>query len=400
MNRLLAKLYGKRIAIVGNGPVFKDYSEEIDQADIVIRFNHFYRYESGLTGKRVDIVAQTFAKAWFDAQYKHEDIIRKYNAEVFIIKRPDNYLPDVHHFYGNDIKVSNMCRYFERYAKFTTGGCFLIWLSQNLENAEVKVYGFESGDTWKQYIETDAKHYADVADEERIAVDAAIAKLNKLKITDSKPIEYKRCILIPVKGNSTGAPGKNHKLLPRCLEECKKTRIPIVVITDDESLSEIATEHHVRSLIVPTIQPLADVTDTLRLWRDHTKYFGDIAVVQCTSPKLKHEWIEQCFDKLKVAPIVATATEIDFKPNAIFLPSHGNIWMPALPHLGFQSVPRQKLPKALRITGAVEAIHSENLDNESMWMGGRVEMVEIPKEDALDVDTIEQLQAAIQTASV
>ncbi len=396
MNRLLSRLYGKRIAIVGNGPVSKDYSDEIDNSDIVIRFNHFYRYESGLTGKRVDIVMQTVAKAWFDARFKHEDIIRKYNAEVFLVKKPEHYIPDVHMIYGTDIKVNNYCRYFERYTKFTTGGCFLLWLADNLSNAEVKIYGFEPGETWTTYIKTDAAHYRDVADEERIAVDAAIARLSKLTITNSKPISYNTTIVIPVKGNSLGAPGKNKLLLPRCIEECKKTGIDILVLTDSEELANIAKEHNVSSYLVPPIDPLSDVTNTLRYWRDKTNYFGDILLVQCTSHKLKSEWIINCLDKLKVAPITATATELDFKVNAIFLPHQSGIYLPALPNLGWQSVPRQKLPRALRITGAVEAIHSENLDLDSMWMGGRVEMIEISQEDADDIDTVKQLNDAIK----
>lgn len=377
MNRLLAKLYGKRIAIVGSGPVSKDYSDEIDAADIVVRFNHFYRYDYGLTGKRVDIVIQTFSPVWFNTTHKHDDIIRTYNAEVFMIKHPERYTPEVHKYYKNDIKVNNVCRYFEKYAKFTTGGCFLVWLSQNLFNANVKVYGFEPGEAWTSYIDTYAKQHKDHADEERLAVDTAIDKLQRLKITDNSEITINKHIVIPVKGYSEEAPGKNILLLPRCINECKNTKLPITVITDDKQLADIAIMNGVSAHLLPTIEPLEDVTISLRKWRDETNYFGDIAVVQCTSLDLNYKWIAQCFDRLNVAPIVATAVKADFKINSLFIPSEGDIWMPALPEFGYQSVPRQKLPQAIRVTGAVEAIHSDNLDLDSLWMGGRVEMVEI-----------------------
>jgi len=78
MNRLLQMLNGKRIAIVGNSAVGRNYSNEIDSADVVIRFNHFYNYDSGLVGRRVDIVLQTVAQAWYDAVNSgkaHIDII-------------------------------------------------------------------------------------------------------------------------------------------------------------------------------------------------------------------------------------------------------------------------------------------------------------------------------------
>lgn len=394
MNRILAKLYGKNVAIVGNGPVTKDFSYEIDSSDIVIRFNHFYRYDDGLTGKRVDIVCQTIAKAWFDAVNKHVDVIRKYGAEVFLIKQPQHYIQQVHDYYGTDIKVSDYSRFFINHSKFTTGGAFLVWLSQNLDNAKVKVYGFNPGPTWDSYIAGDANHYAHVAAEERVAVDAAISKLEKLEITNPTHITNLRRIVIPVKDISLEAPNKNKILLPRCLKECLKVGLPITVITDSDEI--IANNKINNKLIeffrVPSIAPLADVTDTLRYWRDVTGYFGDIALVQVTSPRLKSSWITNCLERLVVAPVVATAVPIDFKPNALFLQANGGIYIPGMPSLGFQSVPRQKLPKAVRITGAVEAFHSDNLDLDSLWMGGRVEMVEVPKEDALDIDSLEDLE--------
>jgi hypothetical protein len=57
---------GKRIAIVGNGDVDKDYSEEIDKADVVIRFNNFYNYQSNKVGKRVDALVLTGTSALHD----------------------------------------------------------------------------------------------------------------------------------------------------------------------------------------------------------------------------------------------------------------------------------------------------------------------------------------------
>lgn len=391
----MAKLYGKTVAIVGNGPVTKDFSEEIDALDVVIRFNHFYRYDDGLTGKRVDMVCQTIAKAWFDAPNKHLDVIRKYGAEIFLIKQPQHYIPDVHSYYGTDIKVSDYTRFFTNHSKFTTGGAFLVWLSQNLTNSLVRVYGFNPGPTWDSYIAGDAAHYSQVAAEERIAVDAAISKLERLEITDKSIIPCLRRIVIPVKGNSLEAPNKNKVLLPGCIRECLKVGLPITVITDsDELIDKNNTNSLVEYFKVPTISPLVDVTDTLRYWRDTTGYFGEIALVQCTSPRLKSSWIDMCFNKLSVAPVVATATVLDFKANAIFLQSTGGIYIPGMPMLGFQSVPRQRLPKAVRITGAVEAFHSDNLDLDSLWMGGRVEMVEVSKEDSLDVDSLEELEKA------
>jgi hypothetical protein len=39
-------------------------SKEIDSHDIVIRLNHFYNYDSGLVGKKVDMLFVTPTMAW------------------------------------------------------------------------------------------------------------------------------------------------------------------------------------------------------------------------------------------------------------------------------------------------------------------------------------------------
>ena len=49
MNQILQLLWGKKIAIIGNGLVPVDVSKEIDACDVVIRFNHFYNYDTGNT---------------------------------------------------------------------------------------------------------------------------------------------------------------------------------------------------------------------------------------------------------------------------------------------------------------------------------------------------------------
>lgn len=96
MNRLVQKLNGRKVAIVGNGNVREDCSVEIDSADVVVRFNHFYNYDSGKVGKRVDIVMQTITPVWERSEGKHIDILDRYRPEVFLVRSDFQYTTDIH----------------------------------------------------------------------------------------------------------------------------------------------------------------------------------------------------------------------------------------------------------------------------------------------------------------
>lgn len=396
MTRLLQMLEGRRVAIVGNAPVAKDCSAEIDSADVVVRFNHFYNYASGKVGKRIDIVLQTVAAAWDEAVKAGRanlEVVARERPAIFLVKRPDHYTTRVHAVYGKDIRIDNLAGVFEPWWRFTTGTAALCYLAQNLTNAEVKTYAFgeDNEGVWRDYIRTDAAHYAQVADEERVANRAARAKLAELKITsEARPIP--KCIVVPVKANSEGAPGKNRLLLKGCLEKVGTLGLPLFVTGDDYELM-----HTVRGLAepvpLPAIGAYEDVTATLRKWQVATGYCGDVALVQCTSPGLRPEWVEACFDALGKASIAATAVELGFKPTAIFR-EDGGVFVPASQSLPAASVARQLLPRCVRITGAVEAFHTDALACESFWTFGVMEPVMV--QDARDVDTLEDLKEALK----
>lgn len=397
MNKLLQMLNGKRIAIVGNSAVSRDYSNEIDSADVVIRFNHFYNYDSGLVGRRVDIVLQTVAQAWYDAVNAgkaHINIVQQQRPAIFLVKRPDHYNTNVHKVYGKGIRVDNGTNWFQPWWKYTTGTCALCYLAQNLTNAEVRVYGFSNEgyeDNWLNYIATDAKHYGEVANEERPVMLYSIAQLHSLKITEEPLKEIPKVIVVPIKANSEGAPKKNRKLLVPCLEKITKLQYPIYVVGDDyDLLHEVKTKFEDRVLTVPLphIDSHDDVTKTLRKWQVETGFSGDIALVQCTSPYLKEEWVEQCFDSLKFASLTATAVPLDFKPTAIFREENG-VFIPNSQALPPASVARQLLPNTVRITGAVECFHTDALEFESLYQVGVMQPVIV--DNAVDIDTQEQL---------
>ena len=406
-NRLLQLLRGRRIAIVGNSPVSYNYSTEIDTADVVVRFNDFYNIHSGKVGKRVNIVLQTVAKAWFERYSaglltKSLEMVRTQHPDIFLVKRPDNYNTDAHAVYGKGIRIDNLARCFEPWWKYTTGTAALCWLAENLtgENApaSIKCYAFSNeGDEtpWDNYITGDAAHYSHVAQEERKAQKEAIAKLESMSIIDPPPpiLSIPKCVVVPVKATSSGAPGKNRLLLRSCLEKLQELDMPVYVTGDDLELL-----HEVKDLCepvpVPAIPAFRDVTDTMRRWQVETGFCGDVAHVQCTSPGLKPEWVLRCFDALSCAPVAATCIELGFKPTAIFREENG-VFVPCSQALPPATVARQLLPKAVRFTGAVVAFHTDALACDSFFQAGVMEPVMVDEEDSLDVDTPEQLKEAL-----
>lgn len=184
-NQILKLLYDKNIAIVGNGSVCQDYSKEIDSADVVIRFNHFYNYDSNFVGKKVDIIFQTFTKTWIESKNKHIDVIAEQKPKIYIVKKPQQYGDDTKKLLQG-IQVEDKSELFRHWAKFTTGTCVLAYLAQNLKNAEVKCYGFQDEKAWQKYLETDAKHYQSNAVEERKTMLGAIFRLSRLTIKSTK----------------------------------------------------------------------------------------------------------------------------------------------------------------------------------------------------------------------
>ena len=183
-------------------------------------------------------------------------------------------------------------------------------------------------------------------------------------------------------------------LLGHCLDEAKKAGYPITVVGDDDELLHKAhSEHGVGIMPIPSIGAFSDVTDSLREWKVRSGYCGDVAIVQCTSPRLSHEWIEKTFGGLKHAPICATAARLTFKPSAIFL-REGGVFVKACQTLPPASVARQKLPETVRITGAVVTVHTDAFDFPSLYDAGVMNPVIVSEEDSIDIDNRSDLVKA------
>lgn len=396
MNRLMQKLNGKTVAIVGNGFVREDVSAEIDAADVVVRFNHFYNYDTNKVGKRVDVVMQTITPVWEKAPNKHLDVLDKYRPEVFLVRADYPYTTAIHKFYGNAIRVNDCTRWFEFEKRFTTGTTVLAFLARSLKNCKVRCYGFQDEADWQRYSTTDARAFNHP--EERKTMLESIKILEALTITNPEErLDFlPQTIVIPVKATSIGCPNKNAALINRCIETALKTKLPITVVGDDYDLMhEVSAKYNIGTCALPTIPPHQDITDTLRDWRVKTGYCGDVCLVQCTSPFLKEEWITECFKHSIHSPICATATKIKFKPTAMYNFDSG-VFIRTAANLPASSVARQLLPLTVRITGAVECFHTDALDHKSFFDDGVLFPIMVSEEESLDVDSYEDLILALK----
>lgn len=392
MQELLDIIDGRRVAIVGNGTPDKDESAEIDAADIVIRFNHFYNYGTGLVGKRVDVIMQTFTSAWVNAKEKNASVIREQLPRIFCAKKPQQYQPATVAKFLGDVCVTDMSADIEPWAKFTTGTAFLCWLASKPRNAEFKVFGFPSGEKCDRYFATDARHYASVKDEEIVTRDGAIEMLSRQRIFRLRA-DHAPAIVIPIKRKSTGVPNKNRRLLPLLLEKLAGVKYPVWLVGDDaEFQAEMSARFGVRSFTVPASLP-DEVTASLRVWRDHTEYSGDVVLLQCTAPRLRVEWIEQVLAARRHAPVAATCVPVTFKVSALYGCANG-VWGQLLQGFGPPSKPRQGLPPVVRLSGGAWAFHSDALSRDSFYQAGTLAPVIVDEEDALDIDTPEDMARA------
>lgn len=388
MNRLLQLIDGKTVAVVGNGPVDKDVSAEVDACDVVIRFNHMYRYGEGTTGKKISIICQTFTSSYMRADDRHNAEVLRQKPEVFIVKRRNNYHPWCHGYYGPDIRVNDLIDHFHEWCNCTTGGEVVCYLAKYADNSTFKVFGFPSGKAWEDYIATDAKHYQQIAPLERKAVDEAIVELAKKQVV-RPACGIPRRIVVPVKRNSSGRPGKNRELLMPLLKKLESLPYQISLVGDDSELLYTAEQAYPMKVLpfhTPALRAgnTEDVTKVIRDWRDATGYSGDMALVQCTSPDLTADWVELCFDEARYSSLVATAVELDFKCNAIYKADFGGVWTPFNGAFGPASEARQNLPVCCRITGAVEVFHTDALDFPSFWSYGPMQPVFV--DSAKDID--------------
>ena len=217
--------------------------------------------------------------------------------------------------------------------------------------------------------------------------------------------------VVPARGGSKSVPDKNIRLLggkPLLAWSIEVARaIPaidrVIVSTDNNKIAEVAERYGAEVYTRPAhlATDTALVTDALRDLHAQLEaegYRADIvALLEPTSPLRTSYDVEACLDKLcaEHPPLdsVATFTPAHLNPHRAWT-LRGEAPEPfiagAVPWL-----PRQKLPEAYQLSGAVYAYFAGRLPEDSVApLFGRAGAVVMPPERSVDIDSAQDFLVA------
>lgn len=390
---------GKRVAIVGNLTPSEDLSEVIDNHDIVIRLNHFYNYNSGLVGKKVDMLFVTPTDRWkkMSAEERHEDVIREQKPLIFAVKHSQRIDKEVREKHFCNCKIYKFEQDMVRGSQVFTTGTAALRILTNCENFTCDCYCFSFDADWKNYIGTEAKHYDKNMELEERKRHEWIEMLSEKKMFDDS-INPVICVR---KGSSLKdkniRPYKNGKsLLEICVEKALKVFGSVTVLADDEHYCELAKSYGAEvPYLDEKVEGNEDVTVRLKRWRDRCGINGRIILIQCTSPNLSIDSMEKMRDMSKEADykevIVTTVVYDDVKHSALLLFDEEEKYMKqAISGDPQISRPRQELKPLYHYNGAMTSFACSQLSKESLFDDGDLKPCMIEKWEGLDIDTIEQ----------
>jgi CMP-N,N'-diacetyllegionaminic acid synthase len=215
-------------------------------------------------------------------------------------------------------------------------------------------------------------------------------------------IEGKRVFaVIPARGGSKSIPGKNVKLLggkpllawpidvAREVAEVDR----IIVSTDDEQIADVARRFgaevynrpdHLATDQALVIDALKDLLRTLAAEGDMPEW---LILLEPTCPLRTAEDVRACLELAATGNYdsVATFKEADLNPHRAWRIEEGvpEVFIPgAVPWL-----PRQKLPKAYQLNGAVYVFRAALVQKESKsLLVGRLGAVLMPRQRSQDID--------------
>lgn len=207
------------------------------------------------------------------------------------------------------------------------------------------------------------------------------------------------------RGGSKGVPRKNVQLLNgiplighaiRVARACPSLS-EVIVSTDDDEIAQIA---RALGAEVPFVRPQALATDTASEWaawrhaiewvRENRGDFDAFVSLPATSPFRSVDDVEACIDILRTDPrtdVVVTVKKADRSPyfNMVSLAPDGAA------HLVIESsggvTRRQDAPVVYDMTTVAYVARPDFVMTRNGLFDGRMRVVEIPPERALDIDT-------------
>ncbi|HHN6246822.1 TPA: acylneuraminate cytidylyltransferase family protein [Acinetobacter baumannii] len=213
-------------------------------------------------------------------------------------------------------------------------------------------------------------------------------------------IDNKRVIaVIPARAGSKSIKDKNIKLLggkPLIawpIDTAKKSKYidRILVSTDGQKIKEIAESYDVEVYLRPEslAQDNSLLIDTLRYMIKELKREGESAkyliVLEPTCPLRSVEDVDNVIEKLIENDSAATFMEAELNPHRAWKIEDSHVCPfieGAIPWL-----PRQKLPKAYQLNGAVYGFNIDKLpDTGISVLFGNIAAVKMPRERSIDID--------------
>jgi N-acylneuraminate cytidylyltransferase len=210
--------------------------------------------------------------------------------------------------------------------------------------------------------------------------------------------------LVPARGGSKGVPDKNLLPLdgrplvgwPITVADATDAVDRVIVSTDDERIAGTAREFGAEVLERPPELAEDDslVVDTVRHAVDELAAAGEtaryVALLEPTSPLREPRDVQRCLDRLSAEPdldSVATFTEAEVNPHRTWRLEEGDRPEPFLPDADPWQ-PRQELPEAYQLNGAVYAFDVDAVTDEGVsLLFGTAGAVLMPPERSVDIDT-------------
>ena len=209
--------------------------------------------------------------------------------------------------------------------------------------------------------------------------------------------------IIPARGGSKSVPNKNIRplgdkpLMAWSIESAHAAELmdAVVVTTDSDEIAEVARDYGASVISRPTHLATDDalvidaIRHAVRVWREEGKSIDVTVLLEPTSPLRSVEDIGACLDQLWQAPSVdsvATFTDAELNPHRAWRLKGGS------PEPFIEGAvpwrPRQALPEAYQLNGAVYAFWTDRLPKDAIApLFGQMAAVKMPAERSVDIDS-------------
>lgn len=389
---------GKTVALVGNGPINENLSEEIDSHDVVIRLNHFYNYDSGNVGKKVNAIFATPTLFWAEMgpEERHWDIIQEQKPLVFILKHEQRIDGEIISNHYKGCKIYGFTPdYIKNEGIYTTDTCALNVLSQCI-NFQCDVYGFTFDKDWKSYITSSALHYFKTYKKEEVKRFEYIEKIKSKRIflPEGKEPDFYPVITVR-KGSSLKDKNireyKGKPLLQHAIEKAIKVFGNVTVLADDEEYANMAKKWGATvPYIDEKVEDLENVSVRLKRWRDRENINGRIILIQCTSPNITEESLKRITEESKgksYRDIIGSVSIFnDVKYSALMFVTNKGYLEQAVKGAPDISEPRQLLQPMYYYNGGITSFMSSQLDNKTLFEYSYFYPLMIDENESLDID--------------